>query len=601
MATSVVAIETSPSGFRARAIRLGLQFSGAGLVLVGLNAVLSDIDITPTLTATVALAAIGLAALAIVNWDSVAHRPIGTALLVAWAGLVLFLLARTLSFEELTAAALALSMVAIVFAAVIGQALGLVAFVGVVAVAHVVIPWLYHSDVDLIPVLITVAAFAGVAAITRMLTAAYRREVVQASTSLSALARQEANFERLYEVSRTIAAGDSLANVVPQLVGRIGTYLDAEVGVVMLRDASGLSLEVLSPIWAAGHSLDLAGYRVSLQAQDLLAETYRLGEARIFRKLDQAAFDSGLLGELGLSSAMVAPLRVGGRSMGMIVVGDKRTGAFETTDLEDLISLSAPAGLVLAQLDRYQEAAETSRRMEELARMKTDFVSVVSHELRTPLTSIIGALATLARPELAPDRPAAQELLTSARTQADRLRRLIEDLLMVSRIENRALPQQPEDLKLEVLFRDVLLTIPDAEHHVTVDVHPDADQIEADADHLRRIIINLVENALKYAPGSAIEVVAMPAPNQTIAISFVDHGPGISAEARERVFERFQQLAPSATRSQGGTGLGLSIVKGLVTGMGGRIELSETEGGGATFTVFLPKQPGSLGQAITII
>ncbi len=601
MAGPAAPIESAPSGFRARAIRLGLQFSGGALLLVTVDAVLAGIEATPDLIGTVSLAAVSLAALAIVEWEAVAQRRIGSVLLWLWSSLILFLLARALTFEELIVPIVGLSMVAIVVVAVIGQTFGLVLFASLVAAANIAIPWMTHDDPSSVTLMITIAAFAAVAIIARLLTAAYRREVVQARASLAALARQEANFERLYEVSRTIAAGDSLANVVPQLVGRIGTYLAAEVGVVMLRDDTGLSLEVLSPIWAAGHTLDLAGYRVPIQADDLLAETYRLGEARIFRKLDRAAFDSGLLGELGLTSAMVAPLRVGGRSMGLIIVGDKRGGLFESTDLEDLISLSAPAALVLAQLDRYQEAAETSRRMEELARMKTDFVSVVSHELRTPLTSIIGALATLARPELAPERPAAQELLGSARNQADRLRRLIEDLLMVSRIENRALPQQPEKIKVEVLLRDVMATIPDAESRVSLRVDEDASEIEADADHFQRIVINLIENALKYAPNSPVEVVATAVPNQTISISFIDHGPGIALEARDRVFERFQQLEPSATRSQGGTGLGLNIVKGLVTGMGGRIELSETEGGGATFTVFLPKAPGSLSQRITIL
>ncbi|MDH3500853.1 MAG: HAMP domain-containing histidine kinase, partial [Acidimicrobiia bacterium] len=178
---------------------------------------------------------------------------------------------------------------------------------------------------------------------------------------------------------------------------------------------------------------------------------------------------------------------------------------------------------------------------------------------------------------------------------------LIEDLLMVSRIENRALPQQPEEIKLEVLLRDVIATIPDAEARVTVEVHDEAAEIEADADHVQRIVINLVQNGLKYASGSPIEVIAKSAPNQTIAISFIDHGPGIAPEARDRVFERFQQLEPSATRSQGGTGLGLNIVKGLVTGMGGRIELSQTDGGGATFTVFLPRAPGSVSRGIAIL
>ncbi len=601
MTSSTLSVDNTPSGFRARAIRLGLQFSGAALLLLTLDAVLIGIEPTPDLVGTAVLAAACLAVLSIVRWEAVAHRRVGSLLLVLWSSLVLFILARALTFEELAVSAIGLSMVAIVFVAVIGHPAGLALFTVITAAANLIIPWTLQDDPSPVTLLIIVAAFAAVAMIARSLTAAYRREVVQARTSLAALARQEANFERLYEVSRTIAAGDSLTNVVPQLVGRIGTYLDADVGVVLLRDDTGMALEVLSPIWAAGHTLDLAGYRIPVQTDDLLAETYRHGEARILRKLDQATFDSGLLAELGLTSAMVAPLRVGGRSMGLIVVGDKRGGSFESSDLEDLISLSAPAALVLAQLDRYQEAAETSRRMEELARMKTDFVSVVSHELRTPLTSIIGALATLARPELAPERPAAQELLGSARNQADRLRRLIEDLLMVSRIENRALPQQPEQIKLEVLLRDVLAAIPGTEDRVTLDIDPDAADLEADADHLQRIVINLTENAVKYAPGSPIEIRAWAGPDQMIALSVIDHGPGIAPEARDRVFDRFQQLEPSATRSQGGTGLGLNIVKGLVTSMGGRIELTETEGGGATFTVYLPQAPGSLAHAITIL
>ncbi len=142
--------------------------------------------------------------------------------------------------------------------------------------------------------------------------------------------------------------------------------------------------------------------------------------------------------------------------------------------------------------------------------MKSEFVSVVSHELRTPLTSIIGALATLARPELAPERPAALELLDSARRQTDRLRRLIEDLLMVSRIENRALPQYPVPIELANFITEITREIPGADQFLTFHIHDRVERIEVDADHLRRILINLVQNATKYASDTPIEVVATP-------------------------------------------------------------------------------------------
>ena len=293
-----------------------------------------------------------------------------------------------------------------------------------------------------------------------------------------------------------------------------------------------------------------------------------------------------MLGELGLSQALVAPLRVEGFSVGVIAVGDPYRGSFRDEQLEQLASLAAPAALVLSQLGRYEAAAEMTRRMQEIARMKTDFVSVVSHELRTPLTSIIGSLDTVARPELAPEAESAKDLLLSARRQATRLQRLIEDLLMVSRIDRQAVPVYPESIELQRFLEDIASTITSIEQ-LTISVDPPDLVIRADPDHLGRVFINLLENAAKYAPGSPVEITAR-AVKSRVDISVIDHGPGIPAEQRHRVFERFTQVEHSDTRTRGGTGLGLSIVKGLIEAMDGQVSLTDTPGGGATFTISLP-------------
>lgn len=218
--------------------------------------------------------------------------------------------------------------------------------------------------------------------------------------------------------------------------------------------------------------------------------------------------------------------------------------------------------------------------------MKTDFVSVVSHELRTPLTSIIGSLDTVNRPELAPEANTARELIITARRQAGRLQRLIEDLLMVSRIDRGAIPVNRETLSLATMVEHVTtaLKIPES---VSVDIHPHDLAVIADRDHLERILINLFENASKYAPGSPIELVTRIR-GDVAEIRIVDHGPGIPPDQREKVFERFTQVEASQTRSVGGTGLGLSIVRSLAEVMGGRADVDETPGGGATFIVDLP-------------
>jgi signal transduction histidine kinase len=282
----------------------------------------------------------------------------------------------------------------------------------------------------------------------------------------------------------------------------------------------------------------------------------------------------------------VAPLRVEQFKVGVIVVGDPVTGSFETDQLEALYSLGAPAALVLSQLGRYEAVSEMTRRLEEVAQMKTDFVSVVSHELRTPLTSIIGSLDTVARPELAPEAEAAKNLLNTARRQAGRLQRLIEDLLIVSRIDRNAVPIQLEAVSLRPFLTEVsgLVSIAD----LSIDLDPDDAAVLADPDHLNRIFLNLMENASKYAPGSPVEVVGRGRGDR-IDISVIDHGEGVPPDQRERVFERFTQLEGSATRTRGGTGLGLNIVRGLIEAMNGSVVLHETPGGGATFTVTLPR------------
>ena len=384
-----------------------------------------------------------------------------------------------------------------------------------------------------------------------------------------------------------MAAGDSLDQVLPELVGRIGRYLNAEVGVVLLHNERGQFLEVVSPIWTARNALNVGGYRMSLNRKGDIERVFMSGKPTLYTDLDQEPERHGLLGELGAHSALVVPMQLEHRTMGVMVLADKTDGEFTQKDLEILTSLAAPAALVLAQLERFHEAAETSRRMEELARMKSDFVSVVSHELRTPLTSIIGALATIARPELAPEQPAAQELLESARNQADRLRRLIEDLLVVSRIEGQALPRHPEEVDLSRFLRETVSVITGSDEVVRVEVEP-ACLIKTDPDHVRRIVINLVENAMKHAAGSPIEVEAMLIEERVI-IDIVDHGPGIPVSERPKIFDQFTQLEPSATRSQGGTGLGLNIVRGLAQALEGDVTILDTPGGGATFRVDLPR------------
>ena len=433
---------------------------------------------------------------------------------------------------------------------------------------------------------VQILSAAVVAAATALMGHEFEYEAQRSARRLTDLQRQRADFERLYAVSATLAGAESLAEVLPELVGRICTYLNAQVGVVMLYIPETHELKVMNPIWVTGYPLEAGDITISVSTGGVLSQVFKSGKAVLLQRIADKPENYGVLGDLGLNEAMVAPLKVEQFKVGVIAVGDPVEGTFANEQLEALTSLGAPAALVLSQLGRYEAVAEMTRRLEEVAQMKTDFVSVVSHELRTPLTSIIGSLDTVARPELTPETEAARNLLLTARRQAGRLQRLIEDLLIVSRLERNAVPIQLEPVRLLPFLTEVVTTVQIAD--LTIDVQPTELAVMADPDHLNRILLNVLENASKYAPGSPVEVVAQ-ARGSNVDVAIIDHGSGIPADQRDRVFQRFTQIEGSATRTRGGTGLGLSIVRGLAEVMKGNVELLETPGGGATFSVTLPR------------
>ena len=451
------------------------------------------------------LAGIGLLALSFIRWERALQDWRGDLFLSLWLALILAELTTVGAVPQLSVMISGLYFGVVVLSAALAGTIPHAFITGFVITSFVLTDSSFGQSLEIERLPIPVVTMIAVAIASSMLTKEFRRETFIGIDRLKQLATREADLGRLYEVSKTMAAGDSLDQVLPELVGRIGRYLNAEVGVVLLHNERGQFLEVVSPIWTAGNALNVGGYRMALNRKGDIERVFMSGKPTLYTDLEKEPERHGLLGELGAHSALVVPMQLEHRTMGVMVLADKTDGEFTQKDLEILTSLAAPAALVLAQLERFHEAAETSRRMEELARMKSDFVSVVSHELRTPLTSIIGALATIARPELAPEQPAAQELLESARNQADRLRRLIEDLLVVSRIEGQALPRHPEEVDLSRFLRETVSVITGSDEAVRVQVEP-ACLIKTDPDHVRRIVINLVENAMKHAAGSPIEV-----------------------------------------------------------------------------------------------
>jgi two-component system OmpR family sensor kinase len=243
---------------------------------------------------------------------------------------------------------------------------------------------------------------------------------------------------------------------------------------------------------------------------------------------------------------------------------------------------------------RARERSEASARASE-DRMRR-FVADASHELRTPLTSIRG-FAELYRQGAVSDPAEVDRLMRRVEDEAARMGLLVEDLLLLARLDQqRPLRMEPVDL-LHIVSdaaNDARVLAPDRE--VDLDVRAEEPPVVlGDEARLRQVLTNLVSNALTHTPAGTpvaltVDTVPSPGPGQPgwARIGVHDRGPGLAAEERDRVFERFYRADPSRTRAAGGTGLGLSIVAALVAAHGGRVTVASEPGEGTTFAVDLP-------------
>jgi signal transduction histidine kinase len=591
---------------RVRSIRLGLAGSWAGLaVFAWLAWETGDIESSDHWI-PLAGGTAGMVALSSTPWKRLGGRPIASILIFLWLGLLMGGVMATAPLHESTLAIFIASVWILLYAGVL---LPLVGFAAAAAAAIAVFGLSVEAGpvgVEAFDFALYVAGLAMTTVIVGITVHELRSQAIHTAQRLSdldtqsaALVRRESELMQLYEVSRTIGAGDDMRQVLPELVARTAGYVEAKVGLVILHKPEDGELVALSPLWVAGQALEAEGYRFKVDGDSTAASVFSSGATYVRNQVTELDISHDqLLADLGVIRVAAVPLRVEGSTIGVLLVADKATD-FTDADAAALELLSTPAGLVLNHLARYEQAQETGRRMSEVAQLKSDFVSVVSHELRTPLTSVIGALSTLSRPELAPEDPVASSLLESASSQANRLKTLIEDLLTVSKIDNAALPIRLESTDVGELLARLIGRIPAWTDHIELDLSPLLPPVAIDPDHFERVITNLVDNARKYASDSPIELTARPVDDE-VWVSVIDHGEGIPYEYEGTIFERFTQIERPDTRFKGGTGLGLNIVKDLTEAMHGRVWLEATPGSGATFTVAFPRADDNLAASIEV-
>ncbi|HSJ25562.1 MAG TPA: ATP-binding protein [Longimicrobiales bacterium] len=332
------------------------------------------------------------------------------------------------------------------------------------------------------------------------------------------------------------------------------------------------------------------------------------GDGRIVRANPEARrllrLDRGTIGQPVTTRLRHAELRL---LLGQAIRGEVVDSREITLDDRRLLVSARPLpaphgtrpGAVVAFVDLTQ-----IRRLESVRR---DFVANVSHELKTPLTSIRGYAETLLNDDLPPELQ--RQFLEVVHRNADRLHHIVEDLLDLSRLESGGWRPELQRVDAVALVQDVWSGCADraAARRISFGAPAGATFVRADPGGLRQILVNLLENALRYTPDDGrIEVRMLPPPDNgrptgdpasagvtghaddLVLIEVRDNGAGIPSDALPRIFERFYRVDPARSRAEGGTGLGLSIVRHLAESMGGDVAAESDLGRGTTIRVRLP-------------
>jgi signal transduction histidine kinase len=234
-----------------------------------------------------------------------------------------------------------------------------------------------------------------------------------------------------------------------------------------------------------------------------------------------------------------------------------------------------------------------SGELDDLEQSRRDLVANVSHELKTPITAIRAHLENLLD-GVQPPEPATLEVMLG---QVERLGRLVDQLLELSKLESGELPLRIEELSLSPFVDELISEIDVARGGrgvvVTNDVPADLPSLTADRERLHQALFNLVDNAIRFTPEGGRVSVSARRENGSIGIAVTDTGSGIPPEHLPRLFERFYRADPARSREDGGTGVGLAIARSVVEAHGGTIRAESEPGRGSTFTVDLPVADGS--------
>jgi signal transduction histidine kinase/DNA-binding response OmpR family regulator len=407
------------------------------------------------------------------------------------------------------------------------------------------------------------------------------------------------------DVSRAASTILELDVLIRQVVELVRDSFDLYyVGLFLIDDYDNAVL--LAGTGEAGRLQIEQGHKLRIGGQSMIGQAISRDEAMVEQDVTQSADWRPNPYLPDTRSELALPLRTRGRTTGALTVQSTRIGTFTRENITvlqtvaDQMAIAIENASLFAQIqENLEEIREVNNRLRELDQLKTQFLANMSHELRTPLNSIIGFSRVILKGIDGSITAEQEEDLTSIHNSGQHLLFLINDILDVARIEAGKMTLAFEKVDVEEMANSVNATVrglvKDKEIELNWQIEKGLPPVEADPIRLRQILLNLLSNSAKFTEMGRISLYIFREGEHHVHMVIQDTGIGIAEESYDVLFEAFEQVDSSVTRSFGGTGLGLPITKRLVELHHGQVWLESEVGRGSVFHVLLPIFQSSAG------
>ena len=397
---------------------------------------------------------------------------------------------------------------------------------------------------------------------------------------------------RMIEVGRRLNSTTELDVLLNQIINEAAVLLDSEATSILLYDAKVGQLRFRA--MAGEMAEQLTNMIVPIEGS-VAGEIFRAKEPMIIDNVKQtSSWNSEFDSELSFETETIlgVPLLDGSSTIiGVLEAVNKSSGTFDEEDVAVLSTLADLAGVAISKAQLFEERQQAYDKLNELDRLKSDFIALASHELRTPLSIILGYVSFLR--EEAKDTQAKQ--LDHMLTAATRLRTLIQDMLNLQYVEAGESTLNLSEFDLLEVVKEATSRQHEAatakEQTLKLHLPKEPLKMTADRDMIEVVISNLVNNAFKFTPRQGRVDIGAVQRGEEAWFYVRDSGEGIPESQHNRIFDRFYQVEPHMRRRHEGMGLGLSIVKELAEVHGGRVWVDSQENRGSEFYVVLPVTP----------